>query len=58
MNTSKISETVDLIFKAIVMAMGVAVVALIILGISDTSINCLLLGIGLACTGIILLNLK
>ena len=58
MNTSKISKTVDLIFKAIAMAMGVAVVALSILGITDTSINCLLLGIGLACTGIILLNSK
>lgn len=58
MNTSKISETVDLIFKAIAMAMGMAVVVLSILGVTDTSTNCLLLGIGLACTGIILLNSK
>jgi hypothetical protein len=45
----RIGKIVDLVFKAIALAMGVAVVVTNIMGIMDTKGQVLLLGIGLFC---------
>lgn len=52
----RILEIIDLIFKAIVFAMGVAVVVLSILDKLTAESGMVLLGIGLTCAGITFLN--
>lgn len=47
----KIMEMIRLIFKAVALAMGVAVVAMTIMNIIALESAVLLLGIGLACAG-------
>lgn len=47
----KIMEMIRLIFKAVALAMGVAVVAMMIMNIIALESAVLLLGIGLACAG-------
>lgn len=49
-------EIVSLIFKALTLAMGVAVVVLSCMGSLETQTAVPLLGIGLACAGISLLE--
>ncbi len=48
----KFTETIKLIFKAVALAMGVGVVVLMIMDAVPAENAILLLGIGLACTGI------
>jgi energy-converting hydrogenase Eha subunit A len=43
----KIGKIIDLVFKAVALAMGVAVVVTNIMGVMDTKGQVLLLGIGL-----------
>lgn len=54
----KVSEIMDIVPKAVAMAMGIAVTALTILDALDVKSGMLMLGIGLACAGISLLNNK
>lgn len=49
-------EIISLIFRALTLAMGVAVAALACLDKLDTSAAATMLGIGLACAGISLLE--
>ena len=53
-----INKTTALIFKAIVVAMGIAVIVLSILEKIDLYSGFIMLGIGLACTGLSLLQKK
>ena len=55
---SKVKEIMDVAPKAIAMAMGVTVTALTILGSLDVNSGMVMLGIGLACVGISLMNDK
>ncbi len=55
---SKIKDLVNLIFKAVAIAMGIAVVVLNILNEIDIKSSIIMLGIGLACVGIYLLDNK
>ena len=48
-------QIVSIIFKAVALAMGVAVIAFCVFGVSGVN-NTLLLGIGLACAGLSLLE--
>lgn len=48
----RIGKIVDLVFKAVALAMGVAVVVTTILGVMDLKGQILLLGIGLFCLAI------
>lgn len=52
----KIREIASVVFKALTLAMGVAVVVLSRLGNLDPTTAVSLLGIGLACAGIALLS--
>ena len=52
MKKRSLHEVISLIFKAITLAMGVAVVALSCMGSLAPETAVLLLGIGLACAGI------
>jgi hypothetical protein len=52
----KISKIIDLVFKAVALAMGVAVVVIAIIGMMDTKGQILLLGIGLFCLAITALD--
>jgi transcriptional regulator with XRE-family HTH domain len=56
--TSKASEILAIAPKAIAMAMGIAVTALTILDALDMKSGMIMLGIGLACVGISLMNEK
>lgn len=49
-------EIIDIIFKAIVLAMGIAVIALSVTNKLTVESGITLLGIGMTCTGISLLN--
>lgn len=49
-------EIIDLVFKAVALAMGIAVVVLSVLNKLEAETGIVLLGIGLACVGISLLN--
>ena len=49
-------KIVDLVFKAVALAMGVAVVVTNIMGVMDTTGQVLLLGIGLFCLAITALD--
>lgn len=51
-------ETLGLILRAVAVAMGVAVVVTSLLGALDVSSGFTMLGIGLACIGVYLLNDK
>ncbi len=51
-------EIINLIFKAVALAMGIAVIVLSILNKLAVESGIVLLGIGLACAGISLLNNK
>ena len=55
MEKKSIFEIISVIFKAVTLAMGVAVVALSCLGSLETQTAVILLGIGLACAGAALL---
>ena len=55
---SKVSEALEGIPKALALAMGVAVTVLTILDAMDAKSGMILLGLGLACVGISLLNTK
>ena len=55
---SKVSEALEVIPKALALAMGVAVTVLTILDAMDAKSGMILLGLGLACVGISLLNSK
>lgn len=54
----KAGETLALILRAVAVAMGVAVVVTSLLGALDVSSGFTMLGIGLACIGVYLLNDK
>ena len=51
-----IGKIVDLVFKAVALTMGVAVVITNIMGVMDTTGQVLLLGIGLFCLAITALD--
>lgn len=55
MDKNSIQEITAVVFKALTLAMGVAVVALSCLGKLETQSAITMLGIGLACAGIALL---
>ena len=55
---SKVAEIMELAPKAVAMAMGVAVTVLTILNALDVKSGMVMLGIGLACVGIHLMNAK
>ena len=51
MEKKPIREIISVIFKAVTLAMGVAVVVLSCMGRPETQTAVILLGIGLACAG-------
>jgi hypothetical protein len=53
---NRITKIVELVFKAVALAMGVAVVVMNILGVMDAKGQVLLLGIGLFCLAITALD--
>ena len=55
MGKKSIREIISVIFKAVTLAMGVAVVALSCLGSLEVQTAVTLLGIGLACAGVAML---
>ena len=55
---SKVSEIIDIAPKAVAMAMGIAVTVLTVLNALDMKSGMVMLGIGLACAGISLMNDK
>lgn len=57
-SVSKVSEILEIVPKAVSMAMGIAVTVLTVLDSLDTKTAMILLGIGLACAGISLLGQK
>ena len=56
MKKRSLHEVISLIFKEITLAMGVAVVALSCMGKLETQSAAILLGVGLACAGVGLLE--
>lgn len=57
-SNTKIKDLINLIFKAVAIAMGIAVVILNVLDQIDVKSSIIMLGIGLACIGIYLLDSK
>lgn len=57
-SNKSIKEIINIIFKAIPLAMGVAVAVMSILNVIEVKETAMLLGIGLASAGIALLNIK
>ena len=55
---SKVSEIMDIAPRAVAMAMGIAVTVLTVLDALDVKSGMIMLGIGLACAGISLMNGK
>lgn len=51
MENKSIREIISVIFKAVTLAMGVAVVVLSCMGSLDAQTSVILLGIGLVCAG-------
>ena len=51
MEKKSIREIISVVFKAVTLAMGVAVVVLSCMGSLDAQTSVILLGIGLACAG-------
>ena len=58
MEKKPIREIISVIFKAVTLAMGVAVVVLSCLGALEAQTAITLLGIGLACAGVAMLEQK
>lgn len=58
MKNKSIHEIISTVFKALTLAMGVAVVVLSCLGSLETQTDVTLLGVGLACAGVALLEKK
>lgn len=58
MEKKSVRETINVVFRALALAMGVAVVVLSRLGTMEIEAAVTLLGIGLACAGAALLNQK
>lgn len=58
MKNKSIHEIISTVFKALTLAMGVAVVVLSCLGSLETQTAVTLLGVGLACAGVALLDKK
>ena len=58
MKGKNVKDLITLIFKAVSLAMGVAVVALSIMNEVDTSTAIMMLGIGVATSGVALLMNK
>ena len=56
MENKSILEIISVIFKAVTLAMGVAVVVLSCMGSLDAQTSVILLGIGLACAGAAMLE--
>lgn len=56
MKTKSIRQIVPILFKAVALAMGVAVVVLSCLGALEAQTAAVMLGIGLACAGIAMLE--
>lgn len=57
-SSTKLKDLINLIFKAVALAMGIAVVVLNILNQIDVKSSLIMLGIGIACVSIYLLNDK
>lgn len=57
-NTTQMKDLINLIFKAVALAMGIAVVVLNILNQIDIKSSITMLGIGIACIAIYLLDNK
>lgn len=57
-SNTKIKDLINLIFKAVALAMGIAVVVLNILNQIDIKSSIIMLGIGIACMAIYLLDNK
>ncbi len=57
-SNTKLKDLINLIFKAVALAMGIAVVVLNILNQIDVKTSLVMLGIGIACVSIYLLNDK
>lgn len=57
-SNTKMKDLINLIFKAIALAMGIAVVVLNILNQIDIKSSIIMLGIGIACVSIYLLDNK
>ena len=57
-NTTKMKDLINLILKAVALAMGIAVVVLNILNQIDVKSSIIMLGIGIACMAIYLLDNK
>lgn len=55
-SNNKLKDLINLIFKAVAIAMGIAVVVLNILNEIDIKNSVIMLGVGLACIGIYLLD--
>ena len=55
---SKVAEIMEIVPKAVAMAMGIAVTVLTILNTLDVQAGMVMLGIGLACVGISLMSDK
>ena len=55
---NKVSEIMEIAPKAVAMAMGIAVTVLTILNALDAKSGMIMLGVGLACAGISLMNQK
>ena len=56
MENKSIREIISVIFKAVTLAMGVAVVVLSCMGSLDAQTSVILLGIGLVCAGTAMLE--
>lgn len=56
MDKKSIHEVISVIFKALTLAMGVAVVVLSCLGALEAQTAITMLGIGLACAGVAMLE--
>lgn len=57
-SSNKMKDLINLIFKAVAIAMGIAVAVLNILNEIDIKNSVIMLGVGLACIGIYLLDNK
>ena len=57
-NTTQMKDLINLIFKAVALAMGIAVVVLNILNQIDIKSSIIMLGIGITCVAIYLLDNK
>lgn len=58
MEKKSIREIVSIVFRALTLAMGVAVVALSCIGELESQSAITMLGIGLACAGMVMLEKK